>query len=320
MGVVTCSSMGFDVDIAIAKLRRYELLSEAECAWLCDAVKEQLITESNVVELATPVSIVGDIHGQFDDLLEIFRVGGECPDTNYLCLGDFVDRGHDSVQTISLLVCYKLKHPRRLTLLRGNHECRAITQVYGFYAECYRKYGSVTVWGYFTALFDYLPIAALVDNRFMCVHGGLSPSAHKLDQIRAVFRFKEVPHDGLMTDLLWSDPSNSQDGFSTSSRGAGYIFGGDVVAQFLWTNQIDGIVRGHQLCMEGFQTLFDKQVVTVWSAPNYCYRCGNVASILELGYSNDDIGPWHFNQFMAVPDCERHSTQKQNVSSPDYFL
>merc|ERR1711903_428273 len=112
-----------------------------------------------------------------------------------------------------------------------------------------RKYGSAVVWQSFMSLFDLLPIAALVDDRYLCVHGGLSPSAHHVDQIRAAFRFKEVPHEGLLTDLLWSDPSTDKDGFTVSPRGAGYIFGGDVVAQFLWTNHLDAVIRGHQLCM-----------------------------------------------------------------------
>lgn len=227
--------------------------------------------------------------------------------------------GHSSVETISLLACLKLRYPQRVTLLRGNHECRGITQVYGFYAESFRKYGTAAVWGYFTDLFDLLPIAALVDNRYLCVHGGLSPSAHYLDQIRVAFRFKEVPHEGLISDLLWSDPSAETSGFTMSTRGAGYVFGGDVVAHFLWLNGLDAVMRGHQLCMEGYQALFDKQLVTVWSAPNYCYRCGNTASILELGTE----GQWHFNRFDAVPDAERSSTQDAvgaARSEPEHFL
>jgi len=309
--------MGVNVDAFIERLQKHELLTEKEVRWLCESLHAVLIEESNVVAVSTPVSVVGDIHGQFDDLLEIFRVAGHCPNTNYLFLGDFVDRGHDSVQTISLLAALKLRYPRRITLLRGNHECRAVTQVYGFYAECFRKYQSPAVWESFTELFDFFPIAALVDQRYLCVHGGLSPSAHTLDQIRAVFRFKEIPSEGLMTDLLWSDPSTDQDGFNTSPRGVGYTFGGNIVAQFLWTNHLDHIIRGHQLCMEGFQTLFDKQLVTVWSAPNYCYRCGNTAAVLELLGGDQE---WHFNLFTAVPDDQRHGAVLDKEKEPEYFL
>jgi hypothetical protein len=122
------------------------------------------------------VTVVGDIHGQFHDLIELFRVGGEVPDTNYLFLGDYVDRGAASCETITLLVLLKLRYPRRFTLIRGNHESRQVTQTYGFQAECIRKYGSTYVWTQFMELFDFFPIAAVIDERIFCVHAGLSPS------------------------------------------------------------------------------------------------------------------------------------------------
>jgi len=315
------------IDEYIERLYRGELLLESELKMVCNHLKDTLINESNVLPIQTPVTICGDVHGQFDDVLEIFRVGGQCPDTNYAFLGDFVDRGHDSVETISLLACLKLRYPCRISLLRGNHESRQITQVYGFYAECLQKYGTPVAWQCLTDMFDFLPVAALIDNTILCVHGGLSPSAHHLDQIRATFRFQEVPHEGLIADLLWSDPSVECEGFQTSARGAGYLFGGDVVSQFLWTNSIECIVRAHQLCTDGYQRMFDDQLVTVWSAPNYCYRCGNLACLLELTDSSAPVSDWQFNQFSAVPEELR---RKYNASSddfkddgdsvPDYFL
>eukprot|EP00656_Telonema_subtile_P049915 TRINITY_DN6320_c0_g1_i9.p1 TRINITY_DN6320_c0_g1~~TRINITY_DN6320_c0_g1_i9.p1 ORF type:complete len:205 (+),score=26.40 TRINITY_DN6320_c0_g1_i9:259-873(+) len=192
------------LDGYIERLYRGERLTELELKIVCNRLQDVLITESNVLPISTPVTICGDVHGQFDDVLEIFRVGGKCPDTNYAFLGDFVDRGYDSVETISLMACLKLRYPGRISLLRGNHESRQITQVYGFYAECMQKYDSAAPWKYFTDMFDFLPIAALIDDSIMCVHGGLSPSAHSLDQVRAVFRFQEVPHEGLVADLLLS--------------------------------------------------------------------------------------------------------------------
>ena len=229
----------------------------------------------------SPITIVGDIHGQFYDLKELLRVGGDVPDTNYLFMGDFVDRGFYSVETFLLLLAIKARYPDRVQLIRGNHESRQITQVYGFYDECLRKYGSVNVWRYCTDVFDYLTLSALVEGKVLTVHGGLSPSINNLDQIRTIDRKQEVPHDGAMCDLLWSDPEDI-DGWGLSPRGAGYLFGGDVVQQFNTTNQIDLISRSHQLVMEGYKSMFNDTLVTVWSAPNYCYRCGNVASILEL--------------------------------------
>jgi len=269
--------------------------------------------ESNVQKVDAPVTICGDIHGQFYDLQELFKVGGDCPDTNYLFLGDFVDRGFYSVETFLLLLALKVRYPDRITLIRGNHESRQITQVYGFYDECLRKYGSVNVWRYCTEVFDYLSLSALIENKVLCVHGGLSPSISTLDQIRAIDRKQEVPHDGSMCDLLWSDPEDVQ-GWGLSPRGAGYLFGDSVVKTFNHTNDLELICRAHQLVMEGFKYMFNNSLVTVWSAPNYCYRCGNVAAILEL----DENRNQNFKIFEAAPQEARGIPSKK--PAPDYFL
>lgn len=143
-------------------------------------------------EVKCPVTVCGDVHGQFHDLMELFRIGGRSPDTNYLFMGDYVDRGYYSVETVTLLVALKVRYKERITILRGNHESRQITQVYGFYDECLRKYGNANVWKFFTDLFDYLPLTALVDGQIFCLHGGLSPSIDTLDHIRALDRLQEV--------------------------------------------------------------------------------------------------------------------------------
>lgn len=257
--------------------------------------------------------ICGDIHGQFYDLIELLKVGGDCPDTNYLFLGDFVDRGFYSVETFLLLLALKVRYPDRITLIRGNHESRQITQVYGFYDECLRKYGSVNVWRYCTDIFDYLPLAAVVDEKVFCVHGGLSPSINTLDQIRVLDRKQEVPHDGAMCDLMWSDPEDI-DGWGLSPRGAGYLFGGDVVKKFNRMNDLTLIARAHQLVMEGYKEMFEAALVTVWSAPNYCYRCGNVAAILEL----DEHLNKSYKIFEAAPQEARGVPAKK--PAPDYFI
>uniref|UniRef100_A0A2M4CWP4 Serine/threonine-protein phosphatase n=1 Tax=Anopheles darlingi TaxID=43151 RepID=A0A2M4CWP4_ANODA len=272
-----------------------------------------LKAESTMIDIEAPVTVCGDIHGQFYDLKELFKVGGDVPETNYLFMGDFVDRGYYSVETFLLLLALKVRYPDRITLIRGNHESRQITQVYGFYDECIRKYGSVTVWRYCTEIFDYLSLSAIIDGKIFCVHGGLSPSIQYLDQIRSIDRKQEVPHDGPMCDLLWSDPEDTH-GWGVSPRGAGYLFGSDVVSQFNAANDIDMICRAHQLVMEGYKWHFNETVLTVWSAPNYCYRCGNVAAILEL---NENLQR-DFTIFEAAPQESRIIPSKK--PSADYFL
>ena len=204
-----------------------------------------------------PVTVCGDVHGQFHDLMELFRIGGKSPDTNYLFMGDYVDRGYYSVETVSLLVTLKVVLSANLStescivlfrfvsvresqsleaiMSRGRSHrsdtehlapglANIVLQVYGFYDECLRKYGNANVWKYFTDLFDYLPLTALVDGQIFCLHGGLSPSIDTLDHIRALDRLQEVPHEGPMCDLLWSDPDD-RGGWGISPRGAGYTFG-----------------------------------------------------------------------------------------------
>lgn len=244
---MNASDMG-NLDSFIEQLMTCKPLKESEVKFICEKAKEIFQKESNVQSVRAPVTVCGDIHGQFHDLMELFKIGGKAPDTNYLFMGDYVDRGYYSVETVTLLVTLKVRYPTRIYLTRGNHESRQITQVYGFYDECMRKYGNSNVWKYFTDLFDYLPLTALVDNQIFCLHGGLSPSIETLDNIRMLDRLQEVPHEGPMCDLLWSDPEDRY-GWGISPRGAGYIFGHDISEQFNHTNRLTMIARAHQLVM-----------------------------------------------------------------------
>eukprot|EP00041_Stephanoeca_diplocostata_P009107 m.138976 g.138976 ORF g.138976 m.138976 type:complete len:319 (+) comp17604_c0_seq5:179-1135(+) len=304
-----------EVDRCIERAKECELLAEKQVKFLCDKAREIFLKESNVQPVSCPVTVVGDVHGQFYDLLELFRIGGNAPNTNYLFLGDYVDRGYYSVETVSLVVALKVRYPERVTMIRGNHECRQITQVYGFYDECTRKYGSPEVWTMFTDLFDYLPSTALVENQIFCPHGGLSPNLDMLDHVRAIDRFMEVPHEGLLCDLLWSDP-DERSGWGISPRGAGYTFGQDISENFNFINGVEMIARAHQLVMEGYSWSHDRNVVTVFSVPNYCYRCGNQAAIMEL----DDNLNYNFLQFDPAPRPGDSSGSKGRQSSSDYFL
>ena len=310
--VVTEASYN-DLEAWLEKLNQGTPLTEPEVKTLTELARDRLLQESNVQPVQAPVTICGDIHGQWHDLMELFRIGGAAPDTNYLFMGDYVDRGYYSVETVSLLVCLKVRYPDRVYILRGNHESRQITQVYGFYDECVRKYGSANVWKMFTDLFDFFPLTACVDNTFFCLHGGLSPSIDTLDHIRQLDRVQEVPHEGPMCDLLWSDPDD-RTGWGISPRGAGFTFGRDISEQFCERNGLQTVARAHQLVMEGYNWSHEGSVVTIFSAPNYCYRCGNQAAILEV----DELAQQQFLQFDPAP--RRGEPQAAGRKTPEYFL
>jgi len=192
------------------------------------------------------IDVSGDVHGQYSDLLRLFEYGGLPPEANYLFLGDYVDRGKQSLETICLLLAYKIKYPENFFLLRGNHECASINRIYGFYDECKRRF-NVRLWKTFTECFNCLPVAALVDEKILCMHGGLSPDLLNLDQIRNLQRPTDVPDTGLLCDLLWSDPSKEVQEWGMNDRGVSYTFGADKVSEFLQKHDLDLVCRAHQV-------------------------------------------------------------------------
>jgi len=311
-GIPSVEKSYHDLEAWLSKLSNGTPLAETEVKNLCDLARETLLNESNVQPVPAPVTVCGDIHGQWHDLMELFRIGGNAPDTNYLFMGDYVDRGYYSVETVTMLVCLKVRYPDRVFVLRGNHESRQITQVYGFYDECVRKYGSANVWKMFTDLFDYFPLTALVEHSVFCLHGGLSPSIDTLDHVRQLDRVQEVPHEGPMCDLLWSDPDD-RSGWGISPRGAGFTFGTDISQQFNVRNGLGLVSRAHQLVMDGYNWGHEKNVVTIFSAPNYCYRCGNQAAIMEV----DENLQKTFLQFDPAP---RRGEPHIGRKTPEYFL
>jgi serine/threonine-protein phosphatase 2A catalytic subunit len=310
----TDQSSSLDLDKAIETLNQCKPLTEKQVKQLCARAGKILNEENNVHHVRSPVTICGDIHGQFHDLQELFSIAGSPPDINFLFMGDYVDRGYFSVETVSLLFALKCRWPRRITILRGNHESRQITQVYGFYDECLRKYGNSNVWKYFTDAFDFLPLTAVVDDKIFCLHGGLSPTLTTLSEIKELSRRNEVPTDGPMCDLLWSDPQDFN-GWVTSFRGAGYNFGPAESEKFLHDNGLGMMARAHQLQFEGYQVQHNEKVVTVFSAPNYCYKCGNQAAIMQV---EDKNAAPSYLQFDTAP--RRGETIITPKRTPDYFL
>ena len=303
----------FDLDKQIEKCSDVVLLTEHEIKILVSKAKEVLSKEDNVQAVSAPVTICGDVHGQFHDLLELFKIGGKCPDTNYLFMGDYVDRGYHSIETLCLLLLLKIRYPTRIYLTRGNHESTEITQLYGFYDECVQKFGNANVWKMFTDLFNYLPISAIVENKIFCLHGGLSPDIETIDEIRRLDRRRDVPSSGAMCDLLWSDPEERL-GWGVSPRGAGYIFGSDISKKFTQRNNLMMVNRAHQLVMKGYNWSHEKLVCTLFSAPNYCYRCGNQAGIMEV----DENLKYNIQQF--DPNPIKRGKLEISKRAPDYFL
>ena len=296
------SQVVMDIDSSIETLRKGLIVCANAAKTICLSAIEILAEEPQVLRIMPPVIVCGDIHGQFYDLKELFRVGGEIPDTKYLFLGDLVDRGYYSVETILLLLALKIKHPERLFLVRGNHESRETTLKYGFYEECKRKYeGSLVVWQHCTRAFDFISLSAVIGGKVFCVHGGLSPSVFAVDEINEIKK-GPLPYasSGPASDLVWSDPGETN-GWEASPRGSGFLYGPDIARQFNHENNTDFICRSHQLAMDGYAWNSNHTVITVWSAPNYCYRCGNVAAIAEF----DEHMMHHLKTFEAAPVKDR---------------
>lgn len=211
-----------------------------------------------LLELVPPINILGDLHGQFKDLLYHFDCGGYPPKANYLFLGDFVDRGNFSIATICLLLAFKIKFPENFFLLRGNHECKAINKMYGFYESCKRVY-SIKLWMQFTTMYNYMPVSAIIDDKILCMHGGLSPELENPKQILNLQRPLDVPDAGLLCDILWSDPeenSKRNDGdtenWQENNRGVSFTFNETIVKEFCDKHDIDLITRGHMVVDDGY--------------------------------------------------------------------
>jgi len=259
-------------------------ITEDEIKLLCTRARDIFIQQPSLLELEAPIKICGDIHGQYYDLLRLFEYGGFPPESNYLFLGDYVDRGKQSLETISLLLAYKIKYPENFFILRGNHECASINRIYGFYDECKRRY-SIKLWKIFTDCFNCLPVAAIIDEKIFCMHGGLSPELLNMDQIRRIMRPTDVPDTGLLCDLLWSDPEKEIIGWGENDRGVSFTFGEDIVGQFLNRHDLDLICRAHQVVEDGYEFFAQRQLITLFSAPNYCGEFNNAGAMMSVDES-----------------------------------
>lgn len=287
----TSSNDGLDIDDAIEKLlkigetRYYKSRDFPFNSWevqlICYHAREIFMSQPSLLRLQAPIKVVGDIHGQFTDLLRILKLSGVPAETNYLFLGDYVDRGKQSLETILLLFCYKIKYRDNFFMLRGNHESANVTKMYGFFDECKRRTSSKT-WKMFIDVFNTLPFAAIIQDRIFCVHGGISPELKSLKQIENIVRPTDIPDEGLVTDILWSDPDSQVSDWSLNDRGVSYTFGKKNVFDFCSSFNFDLIIRGHMVVEDGYEFFAKKKFVTVFSAPNYCGEFNNWGAVMSV--------------------------------------
>eukprot|EP00428_Durinskia_dybowskii_P004679 CAMPEP_0170287512 /NCGR_PEP_ID=MMETSP0116_2-20130129/43812_1 /TAXON_ID=400756 /ORGANISM="Durinskia baltica, Strain CSIRO CS-38" /LENGTH=304 /DNA_ID=CAMNT_0010538927 /DNA_START=87 /DNA_END=1001 /DNA_ORIENTATION=+ len=256
-------------------------IAEGQLKALCTTAREVFLSQSALLELEAPLKICGDVHGQYHDLLRIFEYGGFPPDSNYIFLGDYVDRGKQSLETITLMFAYKCKYVENFFLLRGNHECASITRIYGFYDECKRRY-NIKLWKQFCDVFCCMPVCGLIDDKIICMHGGLSPELTSMDQINRLVRPTDVPDTGLMCDLLWADPERDINGWAENDRGVSWVFGEDAVKDFLTSHEMDLVCRAHQVVEDGYEFFAQRQLITIFSAPNYCGEFDNAGAMMAI--------------------------------------
>ena len=280
-------------------------IKEDECNYVIDKAYGILEKEESLLKISAPLYICGDIHGQYYDLLRVFDILKYPPQSTFLFLGDYVDRGKQSLECLLLLLCLKIKYPDKIFLLRGNHECEALNKMYGFFDECKRRL-SIKCFKKIITLFNIMPISALINENILCMHGGLSKDLQNIEQINKILRPTDIPNEGLLCDILWSDPNESlNEDFGSNERNISVTFSKDVVKNFLEKNNLDLICRAHQVVEEGFEFFADMKLVTIFTAPNYMGEFDNNGGILEVG--EDLLCKFH----VLRPNFERNGNRKR---------
>lgn len=313
--------------------------TQDEIKEVCQNAVDVLNTQPTILKINEPVILIGDIHGSFDDLARIIKLFGKPSKTKYLFLGDYVDRGEYSVPVILYLLACACKYPDNVWLIRGNHEFSHINKVYGFFDEIINSGFTEIVWEYFQEVFYYLPLAAIVMNSIFCVHGGLSPSLIKLRTLeelqRPIPNYINLP---LVSDLVWSDPTEDNIEFAANQRGSGVLFGNSSVARFLESNNLQLIVRGHQCNANGVHSFSKNQGVTVFSCSDYSgidkNKCGalqvkslneiNIYSLTKMtvGFSQESVRmmltPGHLglDQYRVRKSSATNSTREVTNNAP----
>lgn len=281
-------------------------ISQEHALYIITTATKILEREPTLLEVDAPVTVCGDIHGQYYDLMKLLEVGGNPKDTRYLFLGDYVDRGYFSIECVLLLWSMKIWYPKTVFLLRGNHECRHLTEYFTFKLECQHKY-NLDIYEACLTSFCALPLAAVMNKQFLCVHGGLSPELHTLQDLKRLDRFREPPTHGLMCDLLWADPiedfgrerNPSEHFVHNSVRGCSFFFTYAAACSFLDKNNLLSVIRAHEAQDAGYRTYRKTKstgfpsVMTIFSAPNYLDAYNNKAAVLK--YENKILNIRQFN-------------------------
>eukprot|EP00388_Colpodella_angusta_P004309 GDKJ01014310.1.p1 GENE.GDKJ01014310.1~~GDKJ01014310.1.p1 ORF type:complete len:574 (-),score=112.39 GDKJ01014310.1:391-2112(-) len=304
-------------------LAREGRLTKEQVLKLIKCTKAITSQEPNMLPIADPVTVVGDIHGQYYDLCRLLEFGNGPEKTQHLFLGDYVDRGSFSIECLLLIMALKLNFPKSIWMLRGNHECRQMTSFFNFRDECEYKLDE-SVYQQFMEFFDTLPLAAVINGKFLAVHGGLSPDLQTISQLNTIQRFREPPRSGLFCDLLWSDPvdeekpelvarAKTEKFLSNDVRGCSYFFGYEAAASFLKKNGLLSVVRAHEAQLQGYKMHQTNPrngfptVLTIFSAPNYCDCYNNTGAVLKFSGNTMNIQqfnysqhPYHLPNFMDV--------------------
>uniref|UniRef100_A0A6N2MLK4 Serine/threonine-protein phosphatase n=1 Tax=Salix viminalis TaxID=40686 RepID=A0A6N2MLK4_SALVM len=279
-----------------APANRRFFLDSYEVGELCYAAEQIFMQEPTVLQLKAPIKVFGDLHGQFGDLMRLFdeygfpSAAGDITYIDYLFLGDYVDRGQHSLETITLLLALKIEYPENVHLIRGNHEAADINALFGFRIECVERMGEsdgIWAWTRFNQLFNCLPLAALIEKKIICMHGGIGRSINSVEQIEKLERPITMDAGSIvLMDLLWSDPTenDSIEGLRPNARGPGLVtFGPDRVTDFCKRNKLQLIIRAHECVMDGFERFAQGQLITLFSATNYCGTANNAGAILVVG-------------------------------------
>ena len=293
-------------------LKQEGRVNKADCLQLIQMASTLFRREPNLIELQDPVTIVGDIHGQYYDMLKLLDLGGNPERTKYVFLGDYVDRVAFSLEVLLVLYALKVNFPNTLFLLRGNHECRQLTTFFSFRKECLYKH-DLELYDRCMESFDCMPLACVVDGKFLTVHGGLGPEMVTLADINAISRFQEPPKQGSFCDILWADPYETDSrsaGFRTNDvRGCSYFFTKEAVVPFLKRNDLLSVIRAHEAQLDGFKMYNwngDEDfpaVITVFSAPNYCDVYNNKGAIIKFENSTLNIQQFNYTQHpYCLPD------------------